>query len=103
MTKLDLIIDELAQTLQNLPEVKAFFDLRQQILIDPFLNEQQTQMKHHQKLMMKHLSETEIYQTHQKAYQLHQRAFDEHPLVINYVSLKEQLSPLIEQLQTIIE
>lgn len=103
MTKLDLVLDQLATALQGLPEVKHFFALREQILNDPFLNEQQEQMKHHQKLMMKHLSEKDIYQTHQTAYQQHQRAFDEHPLVVNYLALKEQLSPLLNQLQATIE
>ncbi|MFZ9138954.1 MAG: YlbF family regulator [Bacilli bacterium] len=103
MTKLDALMDRLANALQDLPEVKQFFALREQILKDPFLNEQQVQMKHHQKLMMKHLSEQEIYQTHQSAYRQHQQAFDEHPLVQNYVTLKEQLSPLLNELQAIIE
>ncbi len=103
MTKLESLTDELAKTLQALPEVKQFFALREQILKDPFLNEQQEQMKHHQKLMMKHLSDQVIYQRHQTAYRQHQLAFDEHPLVQNYVSLKEQLSPLLNELQAIIE
>jgi len=103
MTKLESLVDRLAQALQDLPEVKQFFSLREQILKDPFLNEQQAQMKHHQKLMMKHLADQVIYQTHQSAYRQHQQAFDEHPLVQNYVSLKEQLSPLLNELQAIIE
>jgi|688.fasta_scaffold06413_3 cell fate (sporulation/competence/biofilm development) regulator YmcA (YheA/YmcA/DUF963 family) len=103
MTKLESLMDRLANTLQDLPEVKQFFALREQILKDPFLNEQQEQMKHHQKLMMKNLAEQSIYQTHQSAYRQHQQAFDEHPLVQNYVSLKEQLSPLLNELQAIIE
>jgi len=98
MTKLESLMDRLANTLQDLPEVKQFFALREQIL-----KEQQEQMKHHQKLMMKNLAEQSIYQTHQSAYRQHQQAFDEHPLVQNYVSLKEQLSPLLNELQAIIE
>jgi cell fate (sporulation/competence/biofilm development) regulator YlbF (YheA/YmcA/DUF963 family) len=53
--------------------------------------------------MMKHLSEQTIYQEHQKAYHQHQQAFDQHPLVQNYVTLKEQLAPLLNELQAIIE
>lgn len=101
--KLDETIDHLANALQALPEVQAFFALRKQILADPFLNEQQERMKHHQKLMMKHLSEKTIYQTHQDAYRQHQQAFDTHPLVVNYLTLKEQLAPLLNQLQATIE
>jgi cell fate (sporulation/competence/biofilm development) regulator YmcA (YheA/YmcA/DUF963 family) len=103
MTKLDLVLEQLSEALQALPEVKAFFALRNQILADPFLNQQQDLMKHHQKLMMKNLSEQTIYQTHQQAYQQHQQAFDQHPLVQNYLMLKEQLAPLLNQLQEMIE
>jgi cell fate (sporulation/competence/biofilm development) regulator YlbF (YheA/YmcA/DUF963 family) len=103
MTKLDDLIAQLETKLLDLPEVVQFFSLRTQILNDPFLNEQQNQMKHHQKLMMKHLSEQTIYQEHQKAYHQHQQAFDQHPLVQNYVTLKEQLAPLLNELQAIIE
>lgn len=103
MTKLESLTDQLAKAIHDLPEVKQFFSLREQILKDPFLNEQQEQMKHHQKLMMKHLTDPMVYQQHQTAYRQHQQAFDEHPLVQNYVSLKEQLSPLLNELQAIIE
>jgi cell fate (sporulation/competence/biofilm development) regulator YmcA (YheA/YmcA/DUF963 family) len=101
--KLEETIAALADALQALPEVQQFFALREQILSDPFLNEQQEMMKHHQKLMMKHLSEKEIYQQHQAAYKGHQQAFDQHPLVMNYLTLKEQLAPLLNQLQATIE
>lgn len=103
MTKLDEQIAQLAEAIQSLPEVKIFFNLREQILHDAFLNEQQNQMKHHQKIMMKYIADQEIYQKHQAAYRVHQQAFDSHPLVQNYLTLKEQLSPLLEQLQQIIE
>jgi cell fate (sporulation/competence/biofilm development) regulator YmcA (YheA/YmcA/DUF963 family) len=103
MTKLDALIAQLETKLLGLPEVVQFFSLREQILTNPFLNEQQTQMKHHQKLMMKYISEKALYQQHQVAYQQHQQAFDQHPLVQNSVTLKEQLSPLLNELQAIIE
>jgi cell fate (sporulation/competence/biofilm development) regulator YmcA (YheA/YmcA/DUF963 family) len=103
MTKLEEGIDQLAKAIQTLPEVKQFFSLREQILKDPFLNEQQALMKHHQKIMMKHIADADIYKKHQEAYKRCQADFDEHPLVVNYVTLKEQLSPLLNQLQSIIE
>ena len=96
MTKLDSLIDQLAEAVKTLPEVKQFFALREQILGDPFLNECQEKMKHHQKLMMKVLTDQVVYQEHQQA-------FDQHPLVQNYQTLKEQLSPLLNELQAIIE
>ncbi|MFZ9704410.1 MAG: YlbF family regulator [Bacilli bacterium] len=103
MTKLDSLIDQLAEAVKTLPEVKQFFALREQILGDPFLNECQEKMKHHQKLMMKVLTDQVVYQEHQQAYRHYQQAFDQHPLVQNYQTLKEQLSPLLNELQAIIE
>jgi cell fate (sporulation/competence/biofilm development) regulator YlbF (YheA/YmcA/DUF963 family) len=103
MTKLDEAIDQLGKSIRSLPEVVQFFSLREQILKDPFLNDQQALMKHHQKIMMKHLGDADIYKKHQEAYRQAQTEFDQHPLVVNYVNLKEQLSPLLNQLQSIIE
>ena len=103
MTKLDEGIDQLSKAIKTLPEVKQFFSLREQILKDPFLNEQQALMKHHQKIMMKHIADADIYKKHQEAYKQCQGEFDQHPLVVNYVNLKEQLSPLLNQLQSMIE
>jgi cell fate (sporulation/competence/biofilm development) regulator YmcA (YheA/YmcA/DUF963 family) len=103
MTKLDEGIDQLAKAIKSLPEVQQFFALREQILKDPFLNEQQALMKHHQKIMMKHIADADIYKKHQEAYKQCQSEFDQHPLVVNYVNLKEELSPLLNQLQSIIE
>ena len=53
--------------------------------------------------MMKHIADADIYKKHQEAYKQCQGEFDQHPLVVNYVNLKEQLSPLLNQLQSIIE
>ena len=99
MTKLDEGIAQLTSAIKALPEVQQFFLIREQILKDPFLNEQQALMKHHQKIMMKHIADADIYKKHQEAYKQCQSEFDQHPLVVNYVNLKEELCPLLNQLQ----
>jgi cell fate (sporulation/competence/biofilm development) regulator YmcA (YheA/YmcA/DUF963 family) len=103
MTKLEEALTRLKDELFSLEEVKMFFDYREQISKDEFLLRQQEQMKHHQKLMMKTISDPLLYQTHKKHYDEHQQQFQNHPLVQNYQALREELAPLLEMIKDIIE
>jgi cell fate (sporulation/competence/biofilm development) regulator YmcA (YheA/YmcA/DUF963 family) len=103
MTKLEEALNRLKEELFSLEEVKMFFYYREQISHDPFLVLQQEQMKHHQKLMMKTISDQTLYQQHKKQYDQHQQQFQNHPLVQNYQSLREELAPLLETIKDIIE
>jgi cell fate (sporulation/competence/biofilm development) regulator YlbF (YheA/YmcA/DUF963 family) len=103
MTELDDKTKALQDALLALPEVQAFFSLRDQIAADPFLMAMQEQAKDHQKKMMKTLTDSSLYQYHKQAYEDHLKQFNEHPLVQNYDEIKAELKPLLDQLQAILE
>jgi cell fate (sporulation/competence/biofilm development) regulator YmcA (YheA/YmcA/DUF963 family) len=103
MTELDNKTKALQDALLALPEVQAFFSLRDQIAADPFLMDAQEQAKDHQKKMMKTLNDASLYAHHKQTYEFHLAQFNDHPLVQNYEAIKAELKPLLDQLQAILE
>jgi cell fate (sporulation/competence/biofilm development) regulator YmcA (YheA/YmcA/DUF963 family) len=103
MTELENKTKALQDALLALPEVQAFFSLRNQIAADPFLMDAQEKAKDHQKKMMKTLNDASLYQMHKEAYEFHLKQFNDHPLVQNYEAIKTELKPLLDQLHAILE
>ena len=96
-------LTKLASSLQNLPEVRQFYELRQTILTDASLMRLDRLKRFHQRQMATSMHDERSYQKHKRLYQAYEAKYECHPLVVNYVQVRETVYQLLNQIKAIIE
>jgi len=99
----DIKLNELSSSIQELPEVRQFYELRQTILADPVLMRLDRLKRFHQRQMATSMHLEQSYQKHKRLYQTYESKYDRHPLVVNYMQVRETVYQLLQQIKAIIE
>lgn len=103
MDNLEKQLSKVQELLFDLPEVKLYFSLREQIEANETLQTMLKEIRHHQKAMTAAMENIQLYQTEKQIYQTLMDSYHSHPLIVNYEQVKENVYFLLKQMQQIIE
>ncbi|HAV19591.1 MAG TPA: hypothetical protein DCX17_01015 [Firmicutes bacterium] len=102
MTDFEKALLELKEGLFDVPEVKTFFSLRDQIQNDPDLMKLDKQKRDAQQEMAKAINDDAQYFVKKQQYLQLEQTYDSHPLIVNYKQVKAEVRALLEQIVDIL-
>ena len=95
---------QLKEELLNLPLIKEYNSLAKQVSENKYLSDFETKLKAMQKKLVHLLdnNEQEEYEVVLKEYLNAKKEYDNHPLYSNYMTLKEEVNDLLQNIANLI-
>ncbi len=100
-----LLAKRLGETLRKEEQVEAFFSARKSFLEDPTLKELRAKMEDAQKRMMSSAAaqNDEDYVKAKKDFESFKKLYEEHPVTKNYLSVQEDVLPLLKEIGAVLQ
>lgn len=100
-----LLVKRLGETLRKEEQVEAFFSARKSFLEDPALKELRAKMEDAQKRMMSSAAaqNDEDYVKAKKDFESFKKLYEEHPVTKNYLSVQEDVLPLLKEIGAVLQ
>ena len=101
MNEIEAKLSQVKDALHQIPEIKEFFKLREEIIANQELAVLDEKIRLAQRGMGEHLND-EKYQTYREEYDALTSIYEAHPLIINYRQLKEAVTLILSQMKDIL-
>ena len=102
MDKLDKLLEEFKEVLNNEECVKEYFYYKNLVDNDTTIKSLDEQIRFHQKEMCKHKSNDEIYFKERAIYENLKNQLDNNPVLINYQIAKDEVFSLLVDIKNLL-